>query len=80
MNDDLTGIGPDAEADADPERHDFIRAFVREDLAAGRTVGAVMHAHGHAKDDLAQARDAGVGNGCLRVARQRDATGEGCND
>jgi glutaminyl-tRNA synthetase len=42
MNDDLTGAGPTApDAGADAERHDFIRAFVREDLAAGRNDGRV---------------------------------------
>ncbi len=42
MNDDLKGAGPGApDADGDAERNDFIRAFVREDLAAGRNDGRV---------------------------------------
>ena len=44
MNDDIPGTGPAGGPngpDADPERSDFIRAFVREDLAAGRGGGRV---------------------------------------
>ena len=37
MNEDIPAAG----TDADPERSDFIRAFVREDLAAGRNDGRV---------------------------------------
>jgi glutaminyl-tRNA synthetase len=43
MNDDIPGTGPaqGAGPEADAERSDFIRAFVREDLAAGRNQGRV---------------------------------------
>ncbi len=41
MNEDIPGPGPAGAADADAERNDFIRAFVREDVAAGRNGGRV---------------------------------------